>query len=278
MKTNRKTLFRRWAIGLASVLVLAIALPAVAQRKEATPAAIEGVGIDEHPDAQIPLDLEFIDSNGKKVTLGKFFNHQKPVILTLNYSDCPKLCIVQLNKLVEAMGNMKWDLGDQYQVVTVSIDPLETPDRARLTKQKYIQQYGRPGGGEGWHFLVGNEQNIKKVADTVGFGYRLVGKQYIHVAALFICMPDGRVSRYLYGVDYDPQTLRLSLYEAGQGKVGSSMDQILLYCFHYDPTSGRYGPAAFNLMRFGGVLTMVVFGAMLSLYWVREKRKSNKQA
>ena len=235
------------------------------------------MGIVEHPDAQIPLDLEFLDSKGKKVTLGKFFDGEKPVILTLNYSDCPKLCIVQLNKLVGAMGNMKWDLGDQYEVLTVSIDPLETPDRARLTKRKYIQKYGRPGGGEGWHFLVGREENIKKLADTVGFGYRLLGKQYIHVAVLFICMPDGRVSRYLYRIDYDPQTLRLSLYEAGQGKVGSPMDQILLYCFHYDPSSGRYGPAAFNMMRAGGFLTVVVFGSVLSLYWVRERRRSKKR-
>jgi len=261
---------------LAAVAMLTVAWPATAQRQESKPAAIEGVGVTEYPEAQIPLDLEFLDSRGNKVTLGKYFDGKKPIILTLNYSDCPKLCIVQLNKLVEAMGNMKWDLGDQYEVITVSIDPMETCDRALLTKQSYIQKYGRPGAGEGWHFLVGDEKNIKKLADKVGFGYRLVGKQYVHVAALFICMPDGRVSRYLYGVDYDPQTLRLSLYEAGQGKVGSSMDQILLYCFHYDPASGSYGLAAFNLMRVGGFATIVVLGAVLSMYWVRERRRVKK--
>lgn len=261
---------------LAAALVVGIVPPAAAQRKEAAPKALEGVGVTEHPDAQIPLDLEFGDSQGKKVKLGNYFDGTRPVILTMNYSNCPKLCSVQLNGLVTAMKKMPWDLGKEYQIVTVSIDPLETSDRARLTKQKYLEQYGRPAAGQGWHFLVGREENIKKVADTVGFGYRLIGDQYVHAAVLIICTPEGRVSRYIYKVDYDPQTLRFSLYEAGQGKVGSPMDQVLLFCFHYDPDSGRYGLAAFNLMRAGGLLTLVLLGSMLSVYWVRERRKARQ--
>src|SRR3990172_8950662 len=261
---------------LGGVLVVAGSLPAAAQRKEARPDVLEGVGVTEHPNAQVPLDLEFVESDGKKVRLGDFFDGTRPVILTLNYSNCPKLCSVQLNGLVAAMKKMPWNLGEEYRIVTISIDPLETSDRARLTKQKYVQLYGRPGSGEGWHFLVGREENIKKVADTVGFGYRYVDKQYVHAAVLFISTPQGRVSRYIYRVEYDPQTLRLSLYEAGQGLVGSSMDQVLLYCFHYDPASGRYGPAAQNLMRVGGVLTVLIFGSMLSVYWLREKRRAVK--
>jgi len=261
---------------LAGVLVVAGSLPAAAQRKEARPDVLEGVGVTEHPNAQVPLDLEFVESDGKKVRLGDFFDGTRPVILTLNYSNCPKLCSVQLNGLVAAMKKMPWNLGEEYRIVTISIDPLETSDRARLTKQKYVQLYGRPGSGEGWHFLVGREENIKKVADTVGFGYRYVDKQYVHAAVLFISTPQGRASRYIYRVEYDPQTLRLSLYEAGQGLVGSSMDQVLLYCFHYDPASGRYGPAAQNLMRVGGVLTVLIFGSMLSVYWLREKRRAVK--
>jgi protein SCO1/2 len=171
--------------------------PVAAQRKEPKPNVLEGVGVTEHPNAQLPLGLEFVQSDGKKAQLGKFFHGTRPVILTLNYSNCPKLCSVQLNGLVSAMKKMSWGLGDEYQVVTISIDPLETADRARLTKQKYLQQYGRPGSAEGWHFLVGREENIKKVADTVGFGYRYVGDQYVHAAVLFICTPDGRVSRYI---------------------------------------------------------------------------------
>jgi protein SCO1/2 len=216
---------------------------ATAQRQEAKPDVLEGVGVTEHPNAQLPLDLEFVDSDGKKVRLGQ---------------------------------NMPWKLGDEFRVVTISIDPLETADRARLTKQKYLKEYARPGSADGWHFLVGPEENIKRVADTVGFGYRYVGDQYVHAAASFICTPEGRVSRYIYRVDYDPQTLRLSLYEAAQGKVGSTVDRVLLFCFHYDPQSGRYGMAAANMMRLGGVLTVIIVGGVLSLYWLRERRKAKR--
>jgi len=263
-------------LGVA-LLVAGAVSPAGAQRKEAKPDVLEGVGVTEYPNVQIPLDLEFIETDGKKVKLADLFDGNRPLILTMNYSNCPKLCSVQLNGLVAAMKTMPWELGQEYQVVTISIDPLETTDRARLTKQSYVQRYARPGTGNGWHFLVGSEKNIKKVADTLGFGYRYVDDQYIHAAVLFICTPQGRVSRYIYGVEYDPQTLRLSLYEAGQGRVGSSMDQVLLYCFHYDPASGRYGPAAFNLMRAGGALTVLIFGSMLSVYWLRERRRTATQ-
>jgi protein SCO1/2 len=263
------------ALLLACLLMALGAHPVAAQRKEAMPDALEGVGVTEYPSAQIPLDLEFVECDGRKATLADVFDGARPVILTMNYSDCPKLCSVQLNGLVTALRKMPWNLGEEYQVVTISIDPLETADRARLTKQKYINDYGRPGSGAGWRFLVGPEENIRKVADTVGFGYRLVGKQYVHAAVLIICTPDGRVSRYIYRVEYDPQTLRLSLYEAGEGRVGSTTDRVLLFCFHFDPESGRYGVAAFNLMRAAGVLTVVIFGSVLSVYWLRERRRGS---
>lgn len=262
---------------VAAALVTANATSVPAQLNLAKPKELDGVGVTEHLDAQVPLDLEFADADGRPTTLGDLFDEGRPVILTLNYSDCPRLCSVQLNALVDAIRKMDWNLGDQYQIVTVSIDPTELPERAKLTKQKYLRAYGRPGAAGGWRFLVGSETNIKKLTDMVGFDYAFDGKEYLHVAVLFVCTPEGRVSRYLYGVDYDPQTLRLSMVEAGEGKIGSSMDQILLYCFHYDSASGRYGPAAFRLMRIGGLLTVVVLGTMLSVYWLREKRKSNLQ-
>jgi protein SCO1/2 len=255
---------------------LALAAPADAQLNQGLPKELEGVGVTEHPGVQIPLDLEFTNSDGAPATLGDYFDGARPVILTMNYSNCPKLCSVQLNALVDAMRKMPWDLGDQYRVLTVTIDPLETPERAALTRQKYLQDYGRAGAGGGWNFLVGPEENIKRLAETVGFGYAYLpdSKEYVHAAVLIICMPDGQVSRYIYKVEYDPQTLRLSLVEAGQGEVGSPMDQILLYCFHYSSTDGRYTLAAYVLMRIGGVLTLVVFGSALSVWWVREKRKA----
>jgi len=260
------------------LLLSLLVIPAPAQRKEALPKELEGVGVTEHLDVQIPLDLEFVDSGGETVQLKEFFDGTRPVILTLNYSDCPRLCIVQLNALVDTMKRMSWELGREYQVVTVSIDPLESPARAQLTKQKYLQTYGRPGTAGAWHFLVGREENIKQLAETVGFGYVYLPKtkEYVHVAVLMMCTPEGRVSRYLGGVDYDPQTLRLSLTEAAEGKVGSTMDMILLYCFHYDSASGRYGPAASNLMRAGGLVTVAIIGGTLLVFWRRERRKAKR--
>lgn len=263
--------------GLRTALVwMLLADAALAQLNNSRPKELEGVGVTEHTGVQIPLDLEFTNSDGRPVRLGVFFDGTRPVILTMNYSNCPKLCSVQLNGLVDAMRKMPWKLGDEYRVLTVSIDPLETPERAQLTRQKYLRDYGRSGAGSGWNFVVGSEENIKKLTDTVGFGYAYLPKtnEYVHAAVLVVCMPDGHVSRYIYKVGYDPQTLRLSLVEAGQGEVGSPMDQILLYCFHYDSAKGRYGMAALGLVRLGGTLTLVVLGAALGVWWLRERRRA----
>ena len=243
-----------------------------AQRTEALPKELEGVGVTEHLNQQIPLGLEFTDSDGKSVKLEQFFDRKRPVMLTLNYSNCPMLCSLQLNGLFDAMKRMPWDIGDKFEMITLSFDPLETPERARMTKQKYLEIYRRAGAAEGWHFLVGREQNIRQLADAVGFRYRysLEGQQYIHAAVTFILTPDGRLSRYLYGVEYDPQTLRLSLLEAADGRIGSTADQILLFCFHYDAEKGRYGPAAFRLMQLGGGATVL---AVLGVIWVLRRRE-----
>jgi len=274
---HNRTKWRYVFGGMATAVAWTLAFgSAPAQLIDAGPKELEAVGVTEQLDAQIPLDLPFVDSDGSPVTLKKVFDGTRPVIMTMNYSDCPMLCSLQLNGLLEAIRGVPWNLGDEYRVVTVGIDPLETPERAQLTKQKYLKLYGRAGSAAGWSFLTTrNEANIKQVADTVGFGYRYEPetKQYAHAAVLMICTPEGRVSKYLYGVNYDPQTLRFSLLEAGEGKIGTTVDQILLYCFHYDPERGRYGPAAFNLMRLGGLLTLVLFGGILSLYWFRESRK-----
>ena len=261
------------AIGIVWFGIASTALP---QRMEPLPAELKGVGVTEHLDTRIPLDLEFTDSDGKPVVLEQFFDGTRPVVLTLNYSNCPMLCSLQLNGLFDSLERMPWNIGDQFEMITVSIDPLETPERARMTKQSYLKIYRHPGAAEGWHFLVGREENIKKLADAVGFRYRYSEnkRQYLHVAVTFILTPDGRVSRYLYGIEYDPQTLRLSLFEAADGKIGSTMDQILLFCYHYDAESGRYGPAAFRLMQIGGGLTVMILGGCLWILWRRDKTKT----
>jgi protein SCO1 len=243
---------------------------------EPLPDAMQGVGVTEHLGATVPKDLAFVDSQGKHVTLGEMFDGRRPVILTLNYSNCPMLCSLQLNGLFEGLQNMPWDLGQKYQMVTVSIDPLETTQRAAQTKDKYLRVYGRPGTGGGWQVLTGPDENIHKLADTVGFGYRYdaANKQYAHAAVTMICTPDGRLSRYLYGVQYDPQTLRFSLLEAADGKVGTTGEQVLFFCYRFDEKAGRYVLAAMNIMKAGGVMTIVLLAAMLSGLWVRQRRRT----
>ena len=269
---------RIWGVGVAILLGLSAFSAALGQRKEPAPDELLEVGVTEHLNDQVPLELEFVDSKGQSTTLAECFDGQLPVILTLNYSSCPMLCSLQLDGLFDGLKKMKWDLGDKYRMVTVSIDPKESSERAEMTRVKYLKHYGRPGCGDGYVCLTGKNQQITQLADTVGFHYRYVPDtgEYAHTAVTMICTPDGRLSRYLYGVEYDPQTLRLSLLEASQGKIGTPMEQLFLFCFQYDAASGRYGPSAFKLMRLGGILTMIVLGVLLVVYWRREAAKSPK--
>jgi len=264
---------------VAGLLAICVS-PAAAQLSTAKPKAVEGVDVTEKPDAKLPLDLEFFDSDGNKVQLGDFFRDDVPVILTMNYSDCPMLCSLQLNGLLAGMRKLDWDLGEKYRIVTVSLDPLETPEKAGLTREKYLKLYNRPGTGNGWPFLTTpkNEQ-IKSLAEAVGFGY-IQDKQtgdYLHPAVFMACTPDGRVSRYLYGIEFDPQTLRLALTEASEGKVGTTMDRILLRCFQYDADRNRYGPAAYRLMQFGAVATVIALSSALTVFWMRDRRRRRRK-
>ncbi|MGL5097706.1 MAG: SCO family protein, partial [Planctomycetia bacterium] len=202
------------------------------------------------------------------------FQPGRPVLLTLNYSDCPMLCSLQLTGLVKTLSKMEWTAGDRFQVVTVSINPNEGPERAKLTQAKYLKEYGRPAT-DGWVFLTGRQPSIETLAKALGFGYQLQdnGRDYSHAAVVFVATPEGKLSRYLYGIDYDPQTVKLSLVEAADGKIGTTIDKILLFCFHYDATKGRYGPAARNLMKLGGAVTLVVMGVVGLRIWRFERRR-----
>ncbi len=265
-----------WTVVVTVAFVWSSAL-AFGERKEQAPAELRGVGIFPQFDAQIPLDLTFVDSSGQSIALGEVFDGTKPVILTMNYSNCPMLCSLQLNGLVSAMERMKWTAGEQYRIVTVSIDPLETPERAQLTKQKYLKTYGRASDANAWRFLVSpQEERIRKLADTVGFGYVYSAetKEYLHAAALILCTPTGRVARYIGGVDYNPETLRLSLYEAGQGQVGSVWDEVLLFCYQYDGRSGSYSLAAVRMMQSAGLLMLIVLGVVLWRLWRKEIKRA----
>lgn len=265
-----------WMVCIGCGFVLCPAL--FAQRKEAPPDELLDVGVEEHLNDPLPLDLDFIDQNGNPVKLGDCFDGQSPVILTMNYSSCPMLCSLQLDGLFDGLKGVEdWDLGDKYRMVTVSIDPTESTERSAMTRQKYLKRYGRPGAGQGYVCLTGKNKEIKKLAGAVGFKYRYEAStgQYLHAAVTMICTPDGRVSRYLYGVEYNPQTLRLAMLEASEGKIGSTMDQLLLYCFAYDSTAGKYAPSAYKLMKLGAISIVFVVGGVLVVFWRRESRKEN---
>lgn len=273
---------------LATVLVAAS--PDLPGRAEPLPKELEGVGITEKLGANALTGLGFTDSAGEHVTIGDYFKDGKPVILTFNYSNCPMLCSLQLNQLVKTLREMRWTTGDQFTLLTVSMDPTETPERAAASKARYVKDYSKTGetidrereaaATAGWHFLVGSEDNVRALADSVGFGYRYSEerKEYLHVAAMTLLSPKAAVSRYMYGLQHSPETLRLSLVEATEGKSGSTLDKVVLYCFHYDATAGSYVMVARNVMRVGGGLFVVAFAAFLSVLWLRERNRKSKSA
>jgi protein SCO1/2 len=244
------------------------------ERQEVGPKALEDVGVDEHLGGQVPLNLDFVDSSGAKVRLSQYITGLRPVLLTLNYADCPMLCNLQLDGLLAGLHDMGLDPAKDFELVTLSIDPNEKLDHTRRFKAKYVAGYNRAGAEEGWHFLTGTQQNIEAVARAVGFKYTFVPerKEYAHTAVVMVLSPEGMLTRYLYGVTFLPRDLRLAVLEAAEGKVGSTLDRILLYCFHYDATVGRYSATASNIMRLGGALTVLLLGGMLGLYWLKETK------
>lgn len=256
---------------LASLLAAA----AWGQRAEPLPKELEGVGIEERPDARVPLQAQFVDEDGREVTLAEAMAG-KPTILALVYYRCPMLCGLLLQGLLQGLKELPATVGDGFQVVTISIDPLETPTLARLKKQSYLAEYGRPGAAAGWRFLTGKEPQIRAVADSVGFHYKWNQErgEYAHGAAIFVLSPEGKLARTLYGVLFEPRALKLALAEAREGK-SSVGEQILLYCFHYDANQGRYVVAATRLMRLGGLATALTLGAWLLLSWGRSKREGS---
>ena len=246
----------RWA---ATATVL-FALLATNVRAEDTtqPAVLRDVGIDQHLDAQVPLDLSFRDEQGQAVTLGKYFG-QRPVILALVYYECPMLCTLTLNGLTSALRALTFDAGNEFEVVAVSINPNETPPLAAEKKRTYLERYARPGHEQGWHFLTGDDASIARLAQAVGFRYRYLPeqKQFAHAAGITVLTPLGHVARYFFGVEYAPRDLRLGLVEASQNKIGSPVDQLLLYCYHYDPITGTYSAIALNIVRLAAAITVL---------------------
>lgn len=229
------------------------------------PVNLQFVGIDQHLNANVPVDLEFTDELGNPVRLADYFGHGRPVILNLGYYQCPMLCSELLEGLVGSMKALTFNVGKDFDVVTVSFDPRETTEMAAAKKRDIMKRYGRAGADQGWHFLTGKADQINALTKAVGFQYQFDPKteQYAHAAAIVMLTPDHMISGYFYGVEFSPKDLRLGLVQASQNKIGDIGDQVLLYCYHYDPRSGKYGAIVSNILKLGGLATILILGTFM---------------
>jgi protein SCO1/2 len=268
----------RCAVAICALALLA-GFSARAENQNVKPSLLLKVGIDQKLNAELPLDLTFRDESGKTVRLGEYFDG-KPVILALVYYECPMLCTQELNGLLRSLQNISLDIGKQFNVVTVSFNPKETPGLAANKKKVYVGIYGRPGAAEGWHFLTGDEDQIQRLTNAVGYHYAFdpVADQYAHATAIMVVTPQGKLSRYFYGIDYPSRDLRLSLVEASNNKIGSPVDEVLLYCYHYDPATGKYGLIVSNVLRLAGSITIVLLGGLIWILFRQERKPTSEGA
>lgn len=268
----------RWAMLLMAVAMLCTAASAQIvggpDTRHTRPPGLENVGIDQRLGEQVPLDLQFKDEQGNTVQLGDYFKQGKPVVINLVYYRCPMLCGEVLNGLSAALKVMKFTPGKEFEVVTLSVDPRETPDLAAAKKQTYMKKLGRPEAAEGWHFLTGQKEQIDSLASAIGWHYQYDPKtdQFAHAAGVVLVTPTGKVAQYYYGVEFSARDMRLGIIEASQNKIGTLADEVTLYCFHYDPRTGRYGAVVTNIMRLAGLTTVLVLGSFLVIMFRRESR------
>lgn len=242
------------------------------------PAILERVGIDQHLGQQVPLDLNFTDENGQPVRLRQYFG-SKPVLLALVYFKCPMLCSEVQAGLTGALnGIVRFNVGRDFDVLTVSFDPSDTAKDAANDKRVYLSRYRRAGSEQGWHYLTGRQDQISALAEAVGFHYAWDAKaqQFAHASGIMLLTPDGRIAQYYYGIEYMPRDIQLGLIEASKGKIGNLADQILLYCFHYDPTQARYSAAIFNILRITAAITMLLVGGFIFIMFRRDIRSARK--
>jgi protein SCO1/2 len=243
------------------------------------PPRLQNVGIEQHLDAQVPPDLIFRDDTGKTIKLGDYFG-RKPLILNLVYYNCTMLCGEALAGLASAMRLVKFDVGHEFDVITVSFDPRETPEMAAAKKKDFVARYGRPSANQGWHFLTGQADSINALTKAVGFQYQYDEKtnQFAHATAIMVLTPEGHISRYFYGVDFPPKDLRMGLVEASEHKIGNPVDAVLLYCYHYDPQTGKYGAMVGNILRLAAGATVLLIGGMLLILWRLDRAATSKAA
>lgn len=241
------------------------------KRADEKPPQMEGVGIDEKLGKSLDLSIPFVDENGNTVTLGQYFDGKTPVILSMVYYSCPGLCNYHLNGVVEGLKGVDWSLGQNFKMIEISFDPKENATLASAKKQTYMKVYDRPGAEKGWHFLTGSPESIKRITENVGFKYKWIeqDQEWSHASAAIVATPQGILSRYLPGIFFESRDLKLALNEATQGKIGSFIDSLILYCFQYNPHQSKYTLAAFNLMKLGGALMVLVMAIWLLPFWRR---------
>ncbi len=272
------------ALALVGVMLLAVSAWGQGMSKgimsppaNVRPPRLENVGIEQRLDSQVPPDLAFRDETGRAVKLGDYFG-KKPLILNLVYYNCTMLCGEALAGLSSAMRLVKFDVGKEFDVVTVSFDPRETPEIAAAKKMDYVKRYGRSGAAAGWHFLTGSAESVNELTKAVGFQYQYDPKinQFAHATAIMVLTPKGRISRYFYGVDFPPKDLRMGLVEASQGKIGNPIDAVLLYCYHYDPATGKYGAVIANILRLAAAATTFILGGFIFIMLRLERSLSRR--
>lgn len=267
-------------VGLAIAALSLLLQPGstVAQLNKQKPKNLQDVGVTENLGDKIPLDLTFINADGDPITLKELFKDGKPVLLNPVYYECPQLCSMVKEAIYKAVKDLQWSPGTEYNIVTFSFDPNEGPELADENKQRYTAKLDRKNAENGWHFLTGNQENIKQLTEAVGFEYeKLQNNQFAHGAAIMFLSPDGTISRYLYGLNFDEFNFRNALYEAADGKIGSTAEQVLLYCYQYDADSNSYVPVAWKIMQVGGFATMLILGIFLGFMWVRHRYSNAKQ-
>ena len=270
--------FFRVLAALSLAFVVAMAAPAAAHADASNPPLppdLSNVGVDEHLGAFVPLDVTFRDHRGQEVRLRDLVHSGRPIVLNLMYHRCAMLCSIVLDALVDGLRGIEWSVGEKFDVITLSIDPHDTSAVATRKREQVLTRYDRASAERGWHFLVGDEASIRRVADAVGFEYRwdATQEQWIHPAAIFLLTADGRIARYLYGVEFPPQDLRFGLLEASEGRSISTTERILLFCYHYDATGRRYTLMIPRVMRATGVVLLVVVSSLLAVMWRRDRRR-----
>lgn len=239
------------------------------------PPDLQAIDVVEHPGETIPLNLTFTNSRGDSVQLGEYFHQGKPVILALYYTNCPMLCSLVLNGLATGVSELSWTPGKEFQMLSVSFDPRDNAASATAVRERYLGMLRSDTPNAGWEFLVGPESQSRVLAEALGFKYYYIPEkqQYAHPAVVFVLTEDGKISRYLYGIEYKERDLRLALLEASEGKIGTTIDRIILYCYHYDPDARGYVALAGNIMKLGGIGTLILLGLFLGIFWGRERIK-----